>query len=231
MDTRTKINIVRYFGLLVLFGGLGTLGVVVPVIPNKGLQSIVAIFSLITIVIGYVWYRKVTDVARRKGYLRKTPSRAREYAILLLIVASSIVFSLTPTTYMQYGDYTSTCSADCPTYRDRVVSIEYFIVSLVIISGLLAFGPIIFGRTILGPIFQELQYMAGAMFIILLVFVLFLVPIDVIFEDCTVTTTSNGQEQEVPGCSINMCNLEQSGPPLTRWVLDKILPPNYSCSG
>ncbi len=231
MNTRTKVQIIRYFGLIVLFGGLVTLGGIVPLVPNKGIQGILAVFSLLAIIIGYVWYRKVTDVARRKGYLSKNPSRMREYAVLLLIVASSTVFSLTPVLHMQYGDEAG-CTTDCLTYKNRVVTIEYFMVALTIIAGMLAFGPIMFGRTIIGPIFQELQYMAGAMFIVLLLFVLFLVPIHVIFQPCTVTTSNGGNynQQGQEGCYIDMCALAQSGPPMTRWVLDKIMPPDFSCS-
>lgn len=220
MGSATTIQIIRYFGLVVLFGGLITLGVVVPSLPSTGLQAIIGVFSILTIVIGYLWYRKVTEVAMRKGYLKKEKSRAREYAILLMLVASSIMFSMAPVVHLQEGE--PGCSTECLTYKERVVTIEYFMLSLTLISGLLAFGPIMFGRTILGPVFQELQYMAGAMFLVLLFFMLFLFPLHVMFVDCVDMDGNNG-------CTIDMCQLMNNGPPLTRFLLDMIIPPNYGC--
>jgi hypothetical protein len=226
MGTSTTIQIIRYFGLVVLFGGLITLGVVVPTLPNSTLQAIVAVFSLITVAIGYLWYKKVTDVARGKGLLgKKRYSRAREYAILLFLVVSSIMFSAMPVSYLQG---TEGCSTDCLTYKRRVETIEYFMLSITVIAGLLAFGPIMFGRTILGPVFQELQYMAGAMFLVLLFFMLFLFPLHVMFADCQIQDQWGYVQQ---GCYIDMCALQTNGPPLTRFILDMITPPGYGCNG
>jgi len=218
------IQIVRYFGLVVLFAGLITLGVVVPSLEPAALQAIVGAFSLVVMFIGYIWYKKVTEVAMKKGLLKKEKDRNKEYAILLLIVASSVMFSLAPTSlvHLQFYGSNSGCSADCLTYKQRVQVIEYFTLSLTLISGLLAFGPIMLGRTVLQPIMQELQYMAGAMFLILLFFLLFLFPLDVMFVSCY---DMSGNQ----GCYIDMCQLVRSGPPLTRFLVSMILPPNYTC--
>jgi len=211
------VHLVRYFGLVVALGGLLTLAVVVPGLPSLALQAIVGVVSVTAIAVGYVWYRSVTESAIRRGLLRKERRVAEEYVAALLLVAITALYALTPILSMQS---TTQCDTEyCPKFRERVVAIEYLILGLTLISGLLAFGPIIFGRTIIGPVLQEVQYLAGVMFIFMLFFLLLLFPIDVIFETC-----ANGQ-----GCYINMCKLASNGPPLLRLVVGWLLPPGSGC--
>lgn len=232
------IQVIRYFGLVILLAGLLTLSVVVPSFPNPSIQAILAVISIIIIIIGYVWYKKVTDLAKKRGLIRKEKKRNREYAILLLLVVTSLAFSFVPTVHMQTSNNNG-CSTTCYTYEQRVITIQYFMLSITLLAGILAFGPLLFGRTILGPIFQELQYMTGAMFMLLLFFLLFLFPISAMFVPCTITTTKSGgyfggtTQVQTHGCYININNLRTSGPPLLRLILNWILPPQstYGSSG
>jgi len=192
---------------------------VVPGLPSLALQAVIGFVGVAAIVVGYAWYRAVTESAMRRGLLRRGRRAAEEYVAALLLVAFTALYALAPVLSMEAK---TRCDKDyCPTFRQRVVWIEYLLLGLTLISGLLAFGPIIFGRTIIGPVLQEVQYLAGVMFIFMLFFLLLLFPIDVIFETCT--TDDNER-----GCQINMCNIANSGPPLLRLVVSFLLPPSQS---
>jgi len=218
------IHLARYFGLVVALGGLLTLAAVVPGLPSFAMQAVVGAFAVLAIIVGYLWYRAVTEAALKRGYLGRRAGAAREYAIVLLLAALTTLYTFAPL-MLQTQTTPSGCTRECVTYKDRVLTIEYFILALTLVSGLLAFGPIIFGRTILGPVLQEVQYMAGAMFLIMLFFTLLLFPLHVIFVDCL---TSQYVTQP-DGCYIDMCQLVRGGPILLRFLFSLILPPGYQC--
>lgn len=220
------IHLVRYFGLAVALGGLLTLAAVVPGLPSFALQAVAGAFAILAIIVGYMWYRAVTEAALKRGYLRRRSTLAGEYAIAFLLVAVTALYALTPLT-LQTQTQQGACDASCRAYKNRVTTIEYFILALTLVAGLLAFGPIIFGRTILGPVLQEVQYMAGAMFLIMLFFTLLLFPLHVVFVDCWTRPYATGSPPD--GCYIDMCKLASSGPPLLRFLFSLILPPDYVC--
>ena len=116
------IHLVRYFGLVVALGGLLTLAVVVPGLPSLALQAIIGAVGVAAIVVGYVWYRSVTESAIRRGLLRKERRAAEEYVAALLLVALTALYALTPILSME----TKTQCDDkyCPVLRQRGIWIE-----------------------------------------------------------------------------------------------------------
>ena len=164
---------------------------------------------------GAYWILRVRS-AERKVKAREVLKRQRStmytvaLAALVTVALATSVVALAQTTTADATQY-------CLTMYRRVVFIQYFIIGLLLIAGLLSFAPIIFGRTILGPILQELQYIAGAMFIILVFLALLLFPLDPMF-----VTEQRGTELT---CKISFIKLQQEGPPLLRLILRFFSPP------
>jgi len=164
---------------------------------------------------GAYWILRVRS-AERKVKAREVLKRQRSTmytvalaALVTVALATSVVALAQTTEVTQY----------CLTMYRRVMFMQYFIVGLLLIAGLLSFAPIIFGRTILGPILQELQYIAGAMFIILVFVALLLFPLDPMF-----VFEQSGTRGELT-CKINIMNLRDNGPPLLRLILRFFSPP------
>jgi len=161
---------------------------------------------------GAYWILRVRS-AERKVKAREVLKRQRStmytaaLAALVTVALTTSVVALAQTTMTEVVQY-------CLTMYRRVMFMQYFIIGLLLIAGLLSFAPIIFGRTILGPILQELQYIAGAMFIILVFVALLLFPLDPMFT---------GIEQGT--CKINFENLKNNGPPLLKLILNFFSPP------
>ena len=171
------------------------------------------VFGGILVFGGAYWILRVRS-AERKVKAREVLKRQRTtmYTVALatfvtVALTTSVVALAQTTTLTEVVQY-------CLTMYRRVMFMQYFIIGLLLIAGLLSFAPIIFGRTILGPILQELQYIAGAMFIILVFIALLLFPLDPMFT---------GIEQGT--CKINIMNLKDHGPPLLKLILRFFSPP------
>jgi len=164
---------------------------------------------------GAYWILRVRS-AERKVKAREVLKRQRSTMYTVALAALALVTVALATSVVALAQ-TTDVTQYCLTMYRRVVFIQYFIIGLLLIAGLLSFAPIIFSRTILGPILQELQYIAGAMFIILVFLALLLFPLDPMF-----VTEQNGTELT---CEINIMQLKQDGPPLLRLILRFFSPP------
>ncbi len=218
------VTVLRLFGVVIALGGLGTLVFIVPTLPDTVLQLLIGFIALLVTVFGVVWYFRVTASARRHGVIRSV-KLASLLAPILAVPVLTLLYAYIPIPILQSD---VGCSTDCIEFKNRVVTIEYFIVSITLIAGLMAFGPILFGRTIIGPIFQDLQYLSGGMLLLLIVLLLFIFPLHVMYVDCTSYDPNLGT-YVLEGCTIDMCELVNRGPPLTRFVISMILPPNTVC--
>jgi len=207
-------TVLKVFSVLMVVGGLLTLGLAVPALTPTALQVAVAVASIIVVVVGYVFYRKVVELEERVG----GSSRRRYRGLLLFLAAIVFLTSLASVVSAQVGYECDMYM--CPEYRTRLIIIENFVLFLTLMSMLIAFGPIIFAKTIIGVVFQELQSVAGTAFMALIVLTLFLYPAHVMYVPCG----ENGA-----GCYVDTCQLFRAGPPLARFFLSFINPPGYGC--
>ena len=192
-------------GLLLMLAGIlliavyGTLEFIGPVYDVMG---------VLLLIVGGVWTWKVNNLMKRKKKTRYSTYRNYVIPILLTLMMG---LALANTVFAQ------SFSKDCYVMYRRVQYVEYTLIGLLIISGFLAFGPIILGRTILGPILQELQYIAGAMLILLIFALLVVFPLDPMFV--------LDNPKSPTACYINIQNLASQGPPFLQIILRLFTPP------
>lgn len=145
--------------------------------------------------------------AIKKVSKKSALSKAKALAIALVIVAVT-AFTLS---------VAQASIRECVDAWRRVMYVQYVMLGFLIVAGFLAFAPVILGRTILGPILGELQYMAGAMLLILIFAVLLVFPLDALFY---VNDPLNPTE-----CFISLENLRYRGPYVLRIILNLLMPP------
>lgn len=174
------------------------------------------ILGFLLIIMGAYWVYKLRKLERKYG-IRRGGGRTsyKTYMVTLLLATLIGVFSVGGV-YASGPEYSPTCL----TIYQRVEYLEYTLLGLLLVSGFLAFAPIIFGRTILGPIFQELQYLAGAMLILLIFALLVIYPLDPMFVFDGDTPNSS------TGCYVDISNLEDQGPPVLQLILRIFSPPS-----
>lgn len=203
MKTKNMIIIMEIGAILVIFTSLlmiATLGT----LPGVGpIYSGISVFLLLT---GLLFLIKLRKAERR---LRAKERLARKIYVVIILLGLALSVSVVH----MAGKY----SRECLTVYQRVVYVEYTMLGMLLISGFLAFGPILLGRTILGPILQELQYIAGAMLILLIFTMLILFPLDPLFEF--------DNAKNPTGCIFDPTNLKSAGPPLLRLLYALFSPP------
>jgi len=205
MDQITALKILAVPGIAILIVGIllvagyGTLEYV---------GSIYIIVGIVAIFFGVIWLWKVNKALKRVKARAKSMRR-----FMVLVTLALLVTTLMPLKISYLQRECPSADQICRTMATRVMYIEYVIVGLLIIAGFLAFAPIILGRTILGPILAEFQYIAGAMLVLLIFIMLLTVPIHVMFD------FSSGC------CDINVRKLESDGPILLQILLKLITPP------
>jgi len=206
VDQITALKLIMMGGVALLIAGIliiavfGTLEFVGPIYIFVG---------AVAMLFGALWVWKVDKVIKRRMAVARSRSAKRLMGLVLLTFF--IIAPMFNVSHLQTCDTTGMCRA----MRDRVLWVEYAVIGLLIISGFLAFGPIIFGRTILGPILAELQYIAGAMLVLLIFLFLLVVPIDVMFV----------YDPQQNCCYVRMDNLRTQGPILLRAILTLLSPP------
>jgi len=206
MDRLTALKLMQSGGVLFIIAG------VLLIAFYGNLQFIGPIYDFIgalLVLFGLVWIVKVRSAIRKAKVRSKMKRRSTlAYAILYLMLISI--------GFMNVG-YLQSYSRDCYVMYQRVVYVEYFLIGLLIISGFLAFAPVILGRTILGPILQELQYIAGAMLILLIFALLVVFPLDPMFV--------LDNPQNPTACYVDVRRLQAQGPPLLQILLRLFTPP------
>ena len=192
-----------------IIASLLIIGLLIPTISNIMVQVLILLLSLVVMAIGYMIYSKANMYARKYGYKIQTyvdKAIALSFATFILLVSvSPVVFAATS---QEQG-----CSRAWTDLRKKVIFAEYTALSTMVLAALLAFGPVLFGRTILGPIVQEFQSLAGSGLILLILLLLLIYPLDVIFKKC-----GNTNEYR-----IDMTTLRNEGPFLLR-LLYKLQP-------
>lgn len=216
---RLYVTAFQITAVLLIVGGIALLGIVGPAIPAPTSYVAEGVGILITL-IGVLMYRKIDDV-RYRLYGRR--GDARRYAALVLALIMFNAFA--PPVMMQYGYGNSDCSTECWTIRTRVISVEYFIIMITAVTFLIALAPIVFHRTVLGQIFQEISGLAASALILLIGSLLLIFPIHVIFVPCGGGGGYGGYGGGANACYIDVCQLLTNGPPLMRIFLKWILPP------
>jgi len=215
MNQTTAIRMLKLAGVALIVAGL-------LLIVNFGnmdyIGPIFIVVGTITIIFGLLWIWKVDKAARRRLIASKARAATRSVkrALVVFLLLSSALSPMLSVAHLQTINPECDPTGMCMLTRARVLWVEYAIIGLLIVAGFLAFGPIILGRTILGAILAELQYIAGAMLLLIMFLFLLVVPIDVMFE----VFDYGGQ----PCCRVNMDNLRTRGPPILQAILRLIYP-------
>lgn len=186
---------------VILIAGYGTLETIGPMYVGLG---------LILLVLGGLWTYKVNKVIKRYSKNPQKYKKFSKYAIAIFLILSYTMFSMGAV----FAEI-PTPSPECAVIYRRVQWVEYTMLGMLIFAGFLSFGPIILGRTILGPILQELQYIAGGMLILLIFALLMIFPLDPMF-----VFQSNDQN----ACYISVNRLKNNGPPLLQVILKLFIP-------
>ena len=210
MEKLTLLKLMELGGIPLIVVGLLLLVVYTPL---EFIGPIYAVIGILMITLGVFWIVKVRSAIRRekaKAKLAAKKTSKTMYIVLALLIAASGLL-ISNVVHLQ------TFSPECYVMYRRVVYVEYFAMGLLIISGFLAFAPIILGRTILGPILQELQYIAGAMMILLIFALLVIFPLDPMF------VMDNPQNPTM--CYVDVNRLQAQGPPLMQILLKLFTPP------
>ena len=161
MDKITLLRMMELGGIPLIVVGLMLLVVYTPL---EFIGPIYAVFGIIMIGLGMFWIVKVRNMIRKEKGKVVIASKKKSKAIYVIVTLLLISVGL----FTGNVAHLQTYSRECYDMYRRVIYVEYFAIGLLVISGFLAFAPIILGRTILGPILQELQYITGAMMILLI---------------------------------------------------------------
>lgn len=164
--------------------------------------AILALFS----VLFTLRINKVLKKVAKKSALGKTKALA---IALLILTATSMLLNVASA---QAG------ITECIEMWKRIRYVQFIMLGFLIIAGFLAFAPVILGRTILGPILADLQYMAGAMLILLIFALLLVFPLDVMFY-----IDNPAQPND---CKIDFRRLQSDGPLLLQIILRLLVPPH-----
>ena len=187
---------------LIMIIGYGTLETVGP---------IYTILGLIVMGLGGFWTYKVNQAIKKYSKNPKKYKKFSKYSIALFLILS-FGLTLSGTVLAEIP----TPSPECLMIYRRVQWVEYTMLGMLIFAGFLSFGPIILGRTILGPILQELQYIAGAMLVLLIFALLVVFPLDPMFV--------LDNPRDPTGCYISIKRLKDHGPPLLQIILKLFIP-------
>lgn len=212
MDEKTAIRLMQAGGAFFIIAGILLIGFYSTI---EYIGPLYGGLGALLILFGLIWIVKVRNAARKRKIMKKMKSKPRSspramYALIYLLL-------LTSGFMMQAVGYLQTYSRQCYVMYQRVVYVEYFLLGLLIISGFLAFAPVILGRTILGPILQELQYIAGAMLILLIFALLVVFPLDPMFV--------MDNPKNPTACYVDLRRLEAQGPPFLQILLRLFSPP------
>ncbi len=208
MDRVTALKLMQAGGVLFILAGMLLIAFYSSI---EFIGPLYMFLGGLMILFGIVWIIKVRGAVKRaEARNRLKRRRTAMYAILYLLLLSSS-FMASNIAHLQ------TFSKECYTMYQRVVYVEYFLIGLLIISGFLAFAPVILGRTILGPILQELQYIAGAMLILLIFALLVVFPLDPMFV--------MDNPQNPTACYVDIRRLQSQGPPVLQILLRLFTPP------
>lgn len=209
-----------------LFGGI--LGIVMGIVfiglgssMPAPVSSVYTVFGMILLLFSILFTLRVNKALKKVSKRARkpvTPGRLRTLAVaaLLLLVATIPMNIVSAQTGYRGELEDETAILMCLEMRRRIIYVQYAMLGFLIIAGLLAFVPVILGRTIVGPILADLQYLAGAMFLLLIFALLLIFPLDAMFVVGTNT------------CTIKVDNLKNNGPPLLRIILTLISPPTYT---
>lgn len=212
------INMVRASGVAVIVMGLV---LIAGMVTFEIFGSLFAVVGVIAILIGLLLIRGANKAMRR--YRKRSLGVAKDFAVVLL--ATILLFG-TPI----YAQFQVDPVQLCKDAYFKTLYVEYLVMALLAVSGFLALAPVILGRTILGPILGEFQYIAGAMLILLIFVALLMIPIHVAFS---YTPPSGGGGGGWGGgqetCEIKICNLAHNGPPLLRMLFSLLGPVNFGC--
>lgn len=201
--------------------------------------------GVLLILLGLVWIYRVRSASRklrrpaasRAGRARGA-ARAAAASILSLALLPAAVLGLglaagaSPLVavaraqyyYYSYTTTTFTPTSYCYTAYLYTTYLQYIILGFLIVATLLAFIPVILGRTPLGPVFGEFAGLSGILIVLLVFAMLFLFPINVMFTTANATSYSYYYVPPTPNnCVIDIYNLEHFGPPLLAAFLKLIL--------
>ena len=182
-----------------------------------GVGKLFDIAGIVAILFGLVWVKKVRKVKRRYHIRATSKSRTLAYVFIPILMYLSFFASMS---FVQAYGTNNRYSTVCYEIWNRVKYLEYFSIGMLIITLFLTLGPLVLGRTVLGPIMQEFQGFSGIMILVLLFIFSFLYPLDPMF----VFPKTGSQNM----CYIDIDNLKDSGPPAMRLLLKMISIPTGS---
>lgn len=172
-------------------------------------STVYFIFGAILALFSTAFTLRVNKALKKVTKKPAVPSRVKGLAIAVLVLA--IMTMLVNVVSAQAGVY------ECIEMWRRIRYVQYVMLGFLVIAGFLAFAPVILGRTILGPILADLQYMAGAMLVLLIFALLLVFPLDVMFFiDNPLSPTQ---------CDVRLDYLRDRGPFLLQIILRLLMPP------
>lgn len=186
---------------------LGVMFIAIGVTLPPPVSTIYVIFGLIVAAFSGVFTLRVKKEINK--VLKKSLGTGTK-ALAIALVVFTLTVSFLNAAYAQ-----SIAVRECIDMYRRIVYVEYVMIGFLIIAGFLAFAPVILGRTILGPILADLQYMAGAMLVLLIFALLLVFPLDAMFY-----VTPNLDQ-----CEVRLDYLRDRGPFLLQIILKLLMPP------
>ena len=176
------------------------------------------ILGLVLVALGLAWIYKV-----RRAELKYThrPGRGRT---VRAVAAALLALALLPAEITGLGGVmvaraqtTTPGSSYCYTAYLYTTYMQYVVLGFLAVMVILAFIPVILGRTPLGPVFSELMGFSGVTIVLLIFVLLFIFPLNVMFTQAGSTSPPTPYS-----CTVNLQNLENNGPPLLKALLSII---------
>lgn len=189
----------------VLFIGLGA------TLPAP-VSTIYFVFGLIIAVVSSLFTMRVNKALKKIEKKTFHSDRVKGLAIAILVLAVSA--TIVNVAGAQAG------IRECIEMWQRIRYVQFVMLGFLVIAGFLAFAPVILGRTILGPILADLQYMAGAMLMLLIFALLLVFPLDAMFF---IDNPMNPTQ-----CDVRLDYLRDRGPFLLQIILRLLMPPQPS---
>ena len=195
---------------------------------------IYVVLGILLIIFGLIWLRNARRTAKRIAYRqsRKRTVKAVAAALLalaLLPVEVTGLASLGGVMVARAQGTTNLTASYCYTAYVYTTYAQYIILGFMVVLAVLAFIPLVLGRTPLGALFAD--FSSGLTFTVLVFLIfamLFLFPINALFVGSYGGPTPSS-------CYISLSNLETNGPPLLRALLSILTnlvppPPNVSAT-
>lgn len=173
-------------------------------------STVYFIFGAVVTLFSIAFTLRVNKVIKRTLKKSAPSGRTKGLAVALLIL-TVVTFTLNVAS-AQVG------IRECVEMWVRIRYVQFVMLGFLVIAGFLAFAPVILGRTILGPVLADLQYMAGAMLVLLIFALLLVFPLDVMFF---IDNPANPTQ-----CDVRLDYLRDRGPFLLQIILRLLMPPH-----